>query len=175
MDLQEFNAEMLYFEGDGNPLVDELLEKAASDYGPASEVMLMRALALDGKNLVALIGLYRFYYYQGRYADGIKVAHRVMAVVGDKIGFPANWKDISLLSVKNGLVHSFCLVRLYFFALKAAGYLHLRMLNYEDGREMIEKVVAMDSSDRIGAKLLLDILDNKKADIVPFPRQPEAC
>ncbi len=169
LDLQEFNADMLYFEGASNPEVEELLNEAARDYGPHSERILLRALSLDESNLLTLIGLYRFYFYQGRYTEGLKIAGRVMSVVGKRVGFPGCWKDLTITSVSSALSHSFCMVRLYFFALKAAGYLQLRLLNFSEGREMIEKVVALDEADRIGARLLLDILDNNTADIVTFP------
>ncbi|ACR13816.1 hypothetical protein [Teredinibacter turnerae] len=177
MDLQEFSAEMLYFQEEINPAIEELVAQAASNYGPQSEELLKEALAIDSGNLLALIGLYRFYYYQNRYADGVEIAHQVMSVVGERIEFPANWRDISMYSVVNGLTRSFCLVRLYFFALKAAGYLHLRMSHFEEGREMLEKVVAMDSADRVGARLLLQVLDNNKADVLSFPGslKQEAC
>ncbi|TVZ38839.1 hypothetical protein P886_3222 [Alteromonadaceae bacterium 2753L.S.0a.02] len=177
MDLQEFSAEMLYFQEEINPEIEALVNEAAQNYGPESENVLKRALQIDSSNLMVLIGLYRFYYYQNRYEDGVEIAHQVMDVVGKRIEFPMNWRDISMYSVINGLTHSFCLVRLYFFALKAAGYLHLRMANFEEGRAMLEKVVAMDSADRVGARLLLEVLDKNKADVLAFPgaKQQEAC
>lgn len=177
MDLQDFSSEMLYFEEGNQREVDELLEKAAQEYGPISEKYLLRALSMAEENLSVLVGLYRFYYYQHRYADALNIAYRVMGVVGRKIEFPSDWRDITMVSVTNGVVHSFCLVRLYFFALKAAGYISLRMAKFEQGKEMLEKVVAMDSADRMGAKLLLEVLSNNKADVLPFNQahKLEAC
>ena len=172
MDLQEFKSEMLYFQEPIDPEVEILVNRAAQNYGPASEDLLLKAREIAENDLTVLIGLYRYYYYQNRYLDGVAIAFNVMAVVGNKIGFPESWKEITLADVTRGILHSFCLVRLYFFALKAAGYLQLRLGNYEEGRAMIEKVVAMDSKDRLGAQLLLDVLDNNKADVIAFqPRQ----
>lgn len=169
MDLQEFKSEMLYFQEPINPQVEALVNEAAQNYGKHSETLLLQALEIDSNDLTVLIGLYRFYYYQNRYQDGLKVAHQVMGVVGKKIHFPSTWNEINMAYVTTAIGYSFCLVRLYFFALKAAGYLHLRIGNFAEGREMIEKVVAMDSEDRIGARLLLNILDQNKADVISFP------
>jgi len=174
VDLQDFNSDMLYFQEEIPPEVEALVEKAANEYGAESEGLLLRALSMGEENLVVLVGLYRFYYYQHRYENALEVAHRVLSAVGKRIAFPEDWRDITMAKVSNGVVHSFCLVRLYFFALKAAGYVNLRLCNFEVGRAMIEKVVAMDSVDRMGARLLLEVLDGNKADIIPFANQKTA-
>ena len=168
---------MLYFQDELSPEIEMLINKAADEYGPKSEQYLLKAYAMADSDLTVLIGLYRFYYYQNRYQDALWVADKVMQVVGDKIEFPDDWKKITMAYVAEGVGHSFCMVRLYFFALKAAGYLNLRLSNFELGREMVEKVVAMDSADRMGAKLLLEVLDNNKADVLSFPQKQklEAC
>ncbi len=177
MDLQEFNGDMLYFEGEMDLEVECLIQQAAENYGPESEGLLMKALAKAPENLSVLVGLYRYYYYQHKYEKALTIAYRVMKVVGGKIEFPSSWQDIEMRDVIIGLGYSFTQVRLYLFALKAAGYLLLRMGFYQKGRSMIEKVVAMDERDRIGAKLLLSILDNNTAEIIDFSVQKklEAC
>jgi hypothetical protein len=50
------------------------------------------------------------------------------------------------------------LVRLYLMVLKAAGYIHLRLGELNVGKTMLEKLVELDSHDRIGGKALLDVL-----------------
>ena len=171
MDLQEFNDDMLYFQKPIDERVKTLVNEAARNYGPESEHLLLQALALEETDLTVLIGLYRFYYYQNRYADGLTVALKVMSVVADDIKFPSHWQQLQMAHIATGASYSICLVRLYLFALKAAGYLQLRMGNYEAGRNMIEKVVALDSKDRIGGRLLLNILDANKADVISFVQQ----
>ena len=168
MDLQNFSAEMLYFQEDSSSEVESLLLQAANNYGKESEAILMQALSLSPNNISVLVGLYRFYYYQHRYEDALNIAGIVMDVVGSKIKFPKNWNQIQSNDVVTAVGFSFTLVRLYFFALKAAGYVCLRLNRFEEGRAMLEKVVAMDSEDRIGAQLLLDVLGNNCADVLPF-------
>jgi tetratricopeptide (TPR) repeat protein len=169
MDLQEFNSEMLYFQTTELSFeVEQLVAAAAQNYGAESEQLLLQALHMAPQSLTVLIGLYRYYYYQHRYRNAIEVARQVMAMVGQKIEFPDDWRKINMNHVACGVTHTFTLVRLYFFALKAAGYCCLRMAQFEEGRAMLEKVVAMDSADRIGARLLLEVLDGHKADVIPF-------
>jgi hypothetical protein len=42
--------------------------------------------------------------------------------------------------------------------LKATGYIHLRQGNASTGQAMLEKLVELDSHDRLGGKILLDVL-----------------
>lgn len=171
MDLQEFKSEMLYFEEEIDSDVVRLLAEAAENYGPKSEWLLMQAHQKAPKDLSVLVGLYRYYYYQHEYEKALTVAYKVMEAVGERIEFPESWQDVEMADVVVGLGHSFCLVRLYLFALKAAGYLLLRMSFFAEGRAMIEKVVEMDVHDRIGAKLLLSILDENTAEVIDFPEK----
>lgn len=169
MDLQDFTNDMLYFQKQKKPEVDALINRAASHYGRESEACLLRALSLDPESFIVLVGLYRFYFFRHRYEDALVTAQRVMNVVGVRVGFPECWREITVASVNNGVLKSFCLVRLYFFALKAAGYINLRLNIFSEGTAMLEKVVEMDSTDRMGAKLLLDVLGSHAATIVSFP------
>jgi hypothetical protein len=50
------------------------------------------------------------------------------------------------------------LVRFYLMVLKSAGYINLRLGNIDTGRAMLEKLVQLDSHDRIGGKALLEVL-----------------
>lgn len=176
MDLQNFTSDMLYFDEPLSPALEMLLRKAADHYGPEAEPWLQEAFELAPQNLSVLVGLYRFYYYQHRYHDALYIAHRVMKTVGQNIEFPDRWQDVSMVDVINGTEHSFGLVRFYLFALKAAGYLNLRLGQFSEGKSMITKVVALDTADRLGARLLLDILCAHTAEVIPFStKRLEAC
>jgi tetratricopeptide (TPR) repeat protein len=168
MDLQNFTSEELYFDQPMSAEVQKLLDQAANEYGGASERLLIKAYSLAPENLAVLVGLYRYYYYQHRYQDALGIADRVMALLAPKIDFPSDWRDINFGVVAGGILRSFTLVRFYFFSLKAAGYLNLRLGRFELGRNMLECVVRNDTNDRIGARILLEVLGNNKADVVPF-------
>lgn len=169
MDLQDFKTDALYFDEEADPAVQALLEQAAEQYGPDAEPLLKQAYQMAPDNLSVLVGLYRYYYYQHRYDDAIEIAYKVMATLASRIDFPERWQDVTMVSVTNGVMQSIGLVRFYLFALKAAGYLHLRTGRFEEGKAMITKVVSLDAADRLGARLLLDILGAHTADVVSFP------
>lgn len=171
MDLQNFAAESLYFDEPADAEVDQLLRAAAEQYGLASERLLLNAYSMAPRNLSVLVALYRYYYYQHRFMDALFIADRVMDTLAPRIDFPPSWREIDRVSVQRGILRSFSLVRFYFFSLKAAGYLHLRLGRFEIGRAMLECVAANDSADRIGARLLLDVLGNHTAEVISFPSQ----
>ena len=176
MDLQNFTNDLLYFEEPLSPLLVQLLEQAANRYGPAAEPLLLEACEREPDSLTVLVALYRFYYYQHRYQDALIIAEQVMQVAGKRIELPDNWQDITMVHIINGTQHSFGLVRFYLFALKAAGYLNLRLGHFATGKSMLTKVVAMDTADRLGATILLDILAAHSADVIPFnTKRLEAC
>ena len=169
MDLQDFNGEMLYFDEPEPPRVTELLLAASQNYGFGdAEKFLLEAYAMAPQNLTVLVGLYRFYYYQHRYADANEIAHAAMEAVAPKIDFPAEWQDVDMNILGGGVLKSMGLVRFYLLALKGAGYLNLRMGNFEIGLKMLNKVKSLDEADRLGAQLLLDILADHTADVIPF-------
>ncbi len=50
------------------------------------------------------------------------------------------------------------LVRFYLMVLKATGYINLRLGYFEIGQAMLEKLVELDSNDRMGGRALLEVL-----------------
>ena len=61
-------------------------------------------------------------------------------------------------------MRSMGLVRFYLMVLKATGYINLRLGNYELGQAMLEKLVELDTSDRMGGKALLEVLHQAMMD-----------
>ena len=51
------------------------------------------------------------------------------------------------------------LPRFYLFTLKACAYLSMRLGDLAEGRAMVTKLLELDPRDKIGAKVLLGILD----------------
>lgn len=172
MDLENFGSESLYFDEAQPPEVLRLMHLAAEDYHGGAEAHLQAALDMAPDSLIVLVGLYRYYFYNARYADALPVAHRVMAVIAPRIAFPAEWRRIDRYALLKGVSRSMSLVRFYLSALKAAGYVNLRLRNFAEGRQMLEKVVDLDDADRLGARVLLDVLCAHKADVLPFPLRP---
>ena len=156
MDLQNFESQLLYFDRPMSSEVEGLLIAAAHAYSDGiAEPLLLEAYGLEPDNLSVLVALYRFYYYQHRYPEGIAIANEVMAKVAPAIYFPERWQDIEFSHLAYGVQESFTMVRFYLLALKAAAYLQLRLGHLDTGRDMLNKVIELDSKDRLGARALL--------------------
>lgn len=156
MDLQDFEAQLLYFDLSVAPEVTQLIKQGAEAYAEGdAEPYLQRAYAIAPDNLSVLVALYRFYYYQHRYQEALTIAYKAMAVVAPGIYFPEHWSQLTFNHLSYGVLQSFTMVRFYLLALKGAAYLNLRLGNIEEGVIMLNKVAEYDSNDRLGAKSLL--------------------
>ncbi len=159
MDLLEFDQTELYFDEALEPEVARLLVEASDLYGSKeAETRLLWANFRAPQHLMVLVALYRYYYYQHRLEDALLVAESALAVVGRRLEFPDTWVYLREANVGAGVMRSMGLVRFYLTALKAAGYIHLRLGQMETGRSILEKLVELDSHNRLGGKALLEVL-----------------
>lgn len=158
MDLLDFTVEELYFD---KPLPDEvaqMLDAASELYGSEkAEQKLLAAYFLEPENFTVLVALYRYYYYQHRYQDAMLVAERTLVITASMLGINRDWRCFSAMDLAYGVQHSMALMRFYLYALKGAGYLSLRMNDFEGARERFQKIVDVDTSERIGATPLLEL------------------
>lgn len=159
MDLLDFEQAELYFDEPLAQDVARLLIEAADAYGSEeAENLLLRANLLAPQHLMVLVALYRYYFYQHRLEDALLVAESALAVTGRRLEFPETWVYLREANIGAGVMRSMGLVRFYLMVLKAAGYLHLRLGNLDTGRAMLEKLVQLDSHDRLGGKALLEVV-----------------
>jgi hypothetical protein len=159
MDRLDFDQTELYFDEPLAQDVARLLVQAAATYGSEeSEGYLLRANLMAPQHLMVLVALYRYYFYQHRLDDALLVAESALAVVGRRLEFPDTWVYVREENIGAGVMRSMGLVRFYLMVLKAAGYINLRLGNLETGRAMLEKLVQLDSHDRIGGKALLEVV-----------------
>ena len=170
MDLLKFEGGELYFDEAIHPRAKHYIESAAGFYGQGdaeAECLLLNAGDLAPDNLAVMVAQYRFYYYQHRYKDALKVSARALAVVGRRLDFPASWRQLSIEHMGLGTLHSMQLVRFYLFALKGCAYLNLRLEQLTPAREILEKILELDSADRIGARELLIVIRRREMALVP--------
>ena len=159
MDLLDFEQAELYFDEPLAQDVVRLLEAAADKYGSEeSESLLLRASLMAPQHLMVLVALYRYYFYQHRFEDALLVGESTLAVVGRRLNFPETWMYLNEANLGEGVLRSMGLVRFYLMVLKATGYVNLRLGNIEVGQAMLEKLIELDSHDRMGGKALLDVL-----------------
>jgi tetratricopeptide (TPR) repeat protein len=159
MDLHDFDAAPLYYETPMGTEVVALLEQAAAEYPePEAEAKLLRAYFLAPDNLMVVVALYRFYFYQNRLDDADVAAVHALTVSGAPLGYPKDWRELTVAHVGNGVEHSMGLTRFWLLALKAAAVLALRRERLDEGRDMLNKILEVDDKDRLGAKALLDVV-----------------
>lgn len=177
MDLHDFDTTSLYFDEPCPLQVERLLTDAAEAYGSdQAELALLRAHFLAPTQLVVLVGLYRYFFYQHRLADADEVARRAMAVSGERLGFPADWRHLDPLGLGSGIRHSMGLARFWLMSLKARAILALRESRLEEARAMLAKLRELDEMDRLGVQPLIDVLERAaEAGELPAERLAEAA
>ena len=85
-------------------------------------------------------------------------------VIRPMVSFPENWRDLKMEHLTQAPTELLTQVRLYLFTLKAIGFLQMRLGNLDVSQSIFEKLVALDSKDRIGAQGLLELVIKRKAD-----------
>jgi tetratricopeptide (TPR) repeat protein len=164
MDLLDFEAQGLYFEQADVAGVKELLAEAAAHYSDGlAEFPLLRAYFLAPDSLNVLVALNRFYYYQHRLEDALSATERALAVIRAPLEFPAHWQDLHTAHIETAPPASLTQVRLYLFTLKAVGFLNMRLHRLEQSQQILQKLVSVDSKNRIGAQTLLDLVNETLA------------
>jgi len=124
----------------------------------AAERHLFRARALAPDHPAVLIGFYRFYFYKSRLEEALVVARLCLLKAARDNALDPDWRRVAIEDANFGSYDA-VLPRFYLFTLKAYAYLQLRLGNLEEGRDAALKTVALDPTDKIGAKVLLDVLE----------------
>jgi tetratricopeptide (TPR) repeat protein len=168
-DSSDFGEESLLshplFGGGLPPLAEEHLQQAGLSYQSydIAEDHLRQAQILAPDHFAVLIGLYRFYFYKGRMSEALGLANICLAKAAREKNFAADWWD-----VRSGDAdfadYEDVLARFYMFCLKGYAYLNMRLGDLAEGRVAVEKLLQLDPSDKIGARLLFDILERARQD-----------
>jgi len=160
MDLLDFSDCKLYFEDPLPARVETLIQQASQEYGEeGAEMALLRAHLLAPENLMVLVGLYRYYFYQHRLDEALQVAERAMQLSGRQLGLPKDWQELDESRLGSAATNSFGLLRFYLLALKAASVVLLRLGRIAASRARLIKLAALDSRDQMGAAKLLEVVD----------------
>ena len=128
-----------------------------------AESHLREAEALAPGHAAVLIGLYRFYFYKGRLAEALEVANRCLAKAARDNGLSSDWRDVAANDAEFGRYDNM-LPRFFLFSLKGYAYLQMRLGQTGEGRRAVLKLLELDPTDKIGAKVLLGVLDRMGQD-----------
>lgn len=163
MDLLDFEAQGLYFEEPEVAGVEDLIANAAEHYADGlAELPLLQAYFLAPESLNVLVALNRYYYYQHRLEEALAATRKALAVIRPLVAFPEDWQELQLAHITGAPAHLLTQVRLYLFTLKAVGFLHMRLEQLDISQAIFEKLVGLDSQNRIGAQGLLELVIKRK-------------
>lgn len=123
-----------------------------------AEGHLHQAQVLAPGHAAVLIGLYRFYFYKGRLAEALEVAKCCLEKATHENGLASDWRDIGPADAEFSRYEE-PLPRFLMFTLKGYAYLQMRLGNLDEGHVAINKLLELDPSDKIGAKVLLGVLN----------------
>lgn len=146
------------------PQAEAHLEQAGLSY-QQSEVALTHLRAareIAPGHVAVLIGLYRFYFYKGRLAECLTVARECLAKAQRETNLPADWRDVRPGDAEFSR-YDRLMPRFFMFTLKGYAYLNMRLGALEEGRAAAAKLLELDPSDKIGARLLIDVLERAEA------------
>jgi tetratricopeptide (TPR) repeat protein len=141
------------------------LHQAGVNYSEneVAEHHLAEALRLAPDHLAVQVGYYRYLFYKGRLEEALRQLDICLDGCVQQSGLPRDWQTAHRDDADFGNYDSLC-PRFYLFALKAHGYIQMRLGRQEQGRIAILKVLELDPSDKVGAKVLLDVLDRQGLD-----------
>jgi hypothetical protein len=123
-----------------------------------AERHLFRAKALAPDHPAVLIGFYRFYFYKGRLEDALLIARICLLKAARDNALDPDWRRVAAEDADFDSYDA-VLPRFYLFTLKAYAYLKLRLGHIDEGRDAAQKAVTLDPTDKVGAKVLLDVLE----------------
>ena len=87
----------------------------------------------------------------------VLVADRAIRLAADRLGIPRDWRALSKDDLGKAVLESMTLTRFLLLAIKGSGYLQLRLNDAAGALERFEKVVEMDTNDRLGMSELVSL------------------
>jgi len=147
--------------GQGLPFeAEEHLELAAETYADSAvaEGHLRKAEEIAPDHAAVLIGFYRFYFYKGRLPEALQIAIRCLQKAARENDIPRDWRQVRASDAIFDRYEE-VLPRFYLFTLKGYAYLQMRLGEIDESRDAIMKLLELDPSDKVGAKVLLGVLD----------------
>jgi tetratricopeptide (TPR) repeat protein len=128
-----------------------------------AENHLREAAAIAPGHAAVLIGLYRYYFYKGRLVDALEVAECCLRKASHENNLGGDWRTVGAAEAEFGRYESI-LPRFFMFSLKGYAYLQMRLGQMEQGRLAVLKLLELDPSDKVGAKVLLGVLERMGQD-----------
>jgi tetratricopeptide (TPR) repeat protein len=147
------------------PEAERLLWQAGLSYhlDDVAESHLREAQALAPGHAAVLIGLYRFYFYKGRLREALEIANLCLEKAARDNNLSLNWRNVMAGDALFSRYEEI-LPRFFLFTLKGYAYLHMRLGNLDEGVAAVQKLLELDPSDKVGAKVLLEVIERTGQD-----------
>lgn len=164
MDLLDFERADLYFEEEVSPKVEQLLANASQFYGTTlAEQSLEEARVIEPESLTVLVAVFRYYYYQHNLERARDAGLTAASIAAERLGFPPH-----VYPEPEVFEHAFRTepgtARFYLQSLKGVAYLNLRLGDAESAWVALNHIVALDPADRLGCRLLLELVPTRTPD-----------
>ena len=145
-----------------DPKAEEHLRQAGLNYH--NEIIaldhLEQAARIAPGHAAVFIGTYRFFFYKNRLEEALRVGAECLKKAAGDIGIVNDWRQAKPSDADFSRFDS-VVPRFFLFTLKGFAYLNLRLGNLEEGRQALLKLLELDPSDKIGAQVLLDVLERQ--------------
>lgn len=128
-----------------------------------AEMHLAEAMKIAPDHLAVQVGYYRYLFYKGRLRDALAQLDVCIGNAARHCSLPADWREVRPQDADFGNYDAMW-ARFYLFALKAHGYIRMRLGDFEGGRAALAKAVQLDPSDKVGARHLIRVLDRRGHD-----------
>jgi hypothetical protein len=162
MDLMQFDAQELYFHSPEAGNVEELLKRAAADYERGGgEEWLLEARDRSPDSLIVMVALYRFYYYRHRLTEALAIARHTLSITSRQLDISPDFRNLDIAHVGHAARKSMTLLRFHLLVLKVTGFLLVRLEHIEEGKQMLRKVLEIDTCNRLGAGDLLEVIESR--------------
>ncbi|SFK02470.1 hypothetical protein [Methylocapsa palsarum] len=135
----------------------------AYDQTEVAEKHLAAAATAAPGHAAVLIGFYRFYFYKGRLREALAVADLCLEKACRDNRLPMDWRRVKS-SDASFSDYGEMLPRFFMFTLKGYAYLNLRLGDVTEGLAAVEKLLELDPSDKIGARVLLEVIERASQD-----------
>ncbi len=137
--------------------VKQLLILAAESWENTSqsEKYMHQALAKAGENTDILVSAYRFFYYKNNYPLALQTAIKVLDKIKELENLPDDWEQLQPILVKRQEEPQ---IRLYLNAYAASGMVLARSGEFEQAKQISNRVKSIDNNNDFGAGFLFDIL-----------------
>ncbi|MEA1675928.1 hypothetical protein [Nitrospirillum sp. BR 11163] len=147
------------------PEVTHHLSAAARAYhlDEVAERHLRQARLAAPGHAAVLIALYRFYFYKGRLKDALDIARLCLAKAAQDNKLPADWRQVVATDADFSRFDA-PLPRFFLFTLKGYAYLQMRTGGLDEGLAAVLKLLELDPSDKVGAQVLLNVIQRMGQD-----------